>query len=161
MKTETQTWEKDNFLISTDKLFLQIPKIHNFLSKESYWCTDIPEDLVSKAIDNSLCFGVYQVYSNTKEQIGFARVVTDYTGFAWICDVYIEKDMRGIGLSKWLMSCLMAHSALKNMRRICLATKDAHELYKKFGFEATQSPQNWLEIKNNDIYKNLSDKRHL
>ncbi len=153
MKTEIQSWEKDNFLISTDKSFLQIPKIHNFLSVDSYWSPGIPLDIVTCGIENSLCFGVYQIYGNNKEQIGFARIVTDYASFAWICDVYIENDFRKLGLAKWLMNCVMAHPALQSLRRICLATKDAHELYQKFGFEVTKAPQNWLEIKNNDIYK--------
>ncbi|MES2801772.1 MAG: GNAT family N-acetyltransferase [Bdellovibrionota bacterium] len=153
MKKKIQSWKKDNFLISTDKSLLQIPKIHNFLSVDSYWSPGIPIEIVTRAIENSLCLGVY---NENKEQVGFARIVTDYAGFAWVCDIYIENNFRKLGLSKWLMSCVMAHPDLQNMRRICLATKDAHELYKKFGFEVTKTPQNWLEIKNNDIYKNLS-----
>ena len=152
MTTEIQNWNKDNFFISTDKSLLQISRIHKFLSEDSYWSAEIPKSVVTHAIENSLCFGVY---NSNKEQVGFARVVTDYAGFAWVCDVYIEETERGHGLSKWLMTCVMDHPGLKNLRRICLATKDAHELYKKFGFEVTKNPENWMEIKDNDIYKKL------
>ena len=152
MTTEIQNWNKDNFLISTDKSLLQIARIHKFLSQDSYCCQGIPESFVARAIENSLCFGVYNA---NKEQIGFARVVTDYTGFAWLCDVYIEAQERGHGLSKWLVSCVKTHPNLQNLRRFCLATKDAHELYKQFGFEVTKNPENWMEIKDNDIYKKL------
>lgn len=150
MKSEIQSWHKDNCTINTDKSLLQISRIHKFLSEDSYWSPGIPLEVVTRGIENSLCFGVY---NENKEQIGFARVITDYASFAWICDVYIEPPFRKQGLSKWLMSCVMIHPALQKLRRICLATKDAHELYKKFGFEVTKTPKNWLEIKNNDIYK--------
>jgi GNAT superfamily N-acetyltransferase len=152
MTNEILSWKNEYFHISTDKSLLQIERIHHFLSHDSYWSPGIPLTVVARAIENSLCFGLYG--PNTK-QMGFARVVTDHAGFAWICDVYIETEVHGQGLSKWLMSCVMSHLALINLRRICLATKDAHELYKKFGVEVTQSPQNWLEIKDNDIYKKL------
>lgn len=144
---------KDGFFISEDRKLLQLERIHLFLSKHTYWAQDIPKEYVAKAIENSLCFGVY---NQSKQQIGFARVVTDYATFAYICDVYIEDIFRGHGLSKLLMQTIMKHAALKNLRRICLATKDAHKLYEKFGFEATKTPENWMEIKDPDIYKKLT-----
>lgn len=146
-------WNYDGFSISTDQSLLQVDRIHQFLSQESYWSNSIPMSVVQKAIENSLCFGLYK---NSGEQIGFARIVTDYATFAWLCDVYVEASVRGKGLSKWLMSCVMKHPELQGLRRICLATKDAHELYKKFGFQKTQSPENWMEIKDNEIYKRLN-----
>ena len=90
-------------------------------------------------------------------QIGFARIVTDEATFAWISDVYVEEEHRKKGLSKWLMECLMTHPSLKNLRRICLATKDAHTLYQRFGFEITTTPRYWMEIKDNDIYTKMQD----
>jgi GNAT superfamily N-acetyltransferase len=138
------------FSISTDKSKLQLERVHRFLSQEAYWCLGIPLEVVRKAISTSLCFGVY---AESGEQIGFARVVSDQATFAWICDVYIEKEYRGRGISTWLMETLMSHPELQGLRRLCLATKDAHTLYQKFGFVVTQTPGNWLEIKNNDIYK--------
>jgi GNAT superfamily N-acetyltransferase len=142
----------DGLEISTEKLKLQIEPIHRFLSQEAYWSLGVPLEVVKRAISGSLCFGVYDKHAHG-QQVGFARVVSDQATFAWICDVYVEKEYRGRGVSKWLMENLMSHSELKGLRRICLATKDAHALYEKFGFIVTQTPDNWLEIKDNDIYK--------
>lgn len=121
--------------------------IHSLL-KDAYWCRGIPEHTIEKAMNNSLCFGVFK----NDVQVGFARVVTDYSTFAWICDVIIHENHRGKGLSKELMKMIMTHPELQGLRRICLATKDAHKLYKQFGFVVTETPQNWMEIKNNNIY---------
>ena len=150
-------WKKEQFILTTDKSKLQIERMHRFLSQEAYWCLGIPLTVVKKAVDGSLCFGLYDDAKKEAPQIGYARIVSDKATFAWLCDVYIEKEYRGQGLSKWLMECLISHPELKDLRRICLATKDAHELYKKYGFEVTQTPGNWLEIKNNDIYKKIAD----
>ena len=141
--------ESRDLLLSTEKSLLDVERIHNFLSRQSYWCNKIPRDIVLKSIANSLCFGLYL----NKEQIGFARVVTDSATFAWLCDVYVETSNRGHGYSKWMIENLLKHPDLQNLRRICLATKDAHTLYKKFGFTVNESPGNWMEIKNNDIYR--------
>jgi GNAT superfamily N-acetyltransferase len=147
------SWQKNNFVITTDKSELQIHRIHRFLSEEAYWCLGIPEKVVRKAIDGSHCFGLFDYSKEQKPQVGFARIVTDQATFAWVCDVYIENEYRGQGLSKWLVECFLRHPDLQSLRRICLATKDAHKLYEKYGFEVTQSPANWLEIKNNEIHK--------
>lgn len=104
-------------------------------------------------MDSSLCFGVYENASG--EQVGFARVVTDQATFAWLCDVYIEEAHRGRGLAKKLMEELKAHPALQGLRRFCLTTKDAHGLYEGFGFQVTQTPEYWMEIKDNGIYQRL------
>lgn len=151
-----EEWNKEDFILSTDKFRLQPDRIHKFLSTQAYWCLGIPLSVVKKAIEGSLCFGLFKVEGNKEVQVGFARIVTDGATFAWLCDVYIESELRGLGLSKWMMECLMSHPALKNLRRICLATKDAHPLYKKYGFEVTPTPQNWMEIKDNDLYKMTS-----
>ncbi|MES2769233.1 MAG: GNAT family N-acetyltransferase [Bdellovibrionota bacterium] len=155
MQIQNKSWEKENFLISTDKIFLQVDRIHKFLANDAYWSQGIPKAVVVKSIENSFCFGLYDISAGDKEQIGYARIVTDYASFAWLCDVYVEPSHRNKGLSKWLMTCVMSHPDLQNLRRICLATKDAHELYKKFGFEVTKSPENWMEIKDNDLYKKM------
>ena len=142
-------WRNEFFEISTDKLRLQVDRIHKFLSADSYWSQAIPLTVVENAIANSLCFGLF---NHEQEQVGFARVVTDSATFAWLCDVYVEESTRGQGLSKWLIECVMRHPDLQGLRRICLATKDAHSLYEKYGFEVTKSPANWMEIKDDDIY---------
>jgi hypothetical protein len=90
-------WSGDEFKISTDLKLLQRDRVHHFLSKEAYWSLEIPKKVLEKAIDSSLCFGVYE--NSSRLQIGFARIVTDSATFAWLCDVYIEKAFRGKGLS--------------------------------------------------------------
>ena len=103
---------------------------------------------MKSAIQGSLCFGVY----DNGSQIAFARIITDGATFAWICDVIVEEKFRGRGVSKSLMKAILAHPKLQGLRRICLATKDAHSLYQQFDFKVTETPQNWMEIKDNDIY---------
>lgn len=139
--------EFNSYRISDEKNQLQLGVVHGML-KNAYWCKGIPEKTVAAAIESSLCFGVYK--SNT--QVGFARVVTDKATFAWLCDVIIDERHRGQGLSKELMKVILDHPSLKGLRRICLATKDAHALYEQFGFKVTEAPQNWMEIKDNNIY---------
>ena len=129
------------YTISTDRAKLDIDVIYNFISKESYWGIGRSIEIIRKSIENSLPFGVY--YHN--KMIGFARVVTDYATFAWIADVFILPEYRGKGLSKWLMETILAHPQLQGFRRWVLATKDAHELYRKYGFGKLNHPENWME----------------
>jgi GNAT superfamily N-acetyltransferase len=137
------------FLISNDRSLLQFDRIHRFLSQDAYWSKDIPRAVVEKAAQNSICFGVY----HHGLQVAYGRIVSDYATFAWLSDIYVENEFRGQGVSKQLVEFMMAEPAMQNLRRVCLATKDAHSLYTRFGFEITKTPTFWMEIKNNDIYK--------
>lgn len=141
-------FQNGNFLISTDKTKLQLPVIHAFLSQESYWAKNIPLEVLHKAIANSLCFGVY----DEEKQIGFARVITDCATFAYLADVFILEEYRGRGLSKWLLSCIVAHPELHGLRRWLLATLDAHGLYEQFGFRALKKPERFMELHNPEVY---------
>jgi len=143
----------DQFFVSTDKNLLQIDRIHRFLSNDAYWCADIPRNVLETAIQHSINFGLYERKSNL--QVGYARVVTDKATFAWLCDVYVEAEYRKNGLSTLLMESVVQHPELKNLRRFCLTTKDAHFLYEKFGFQVTKTPGFWMEIKDTDIYKRM------
>lgn len=134
-------WENGEFLISTDRKRLKIEIIHKFLSEESYWAKERTPAQTRKAIENSLPFGIYK----GENQIGFARVVTDYATFAYLGDVFVLPDFRGRGLSKRLMETIVAHPELQNFRRWILATKDAHSLYEKFGFAELKFPTRWME----------------
>jgi GNAT superfamily N-acetyltransferase len=142
--------------ISTDRERLDIDAIHGFLTR-SYWSPGIPRDIVARAAANSLCFGVYEVA--TGAQVGFARVVTDYATFAYVCDVYVLEAHRGQGLSKWMMRECLAHAALTGARRAMLATRDAHELYRGFGFADVVRNTNLMEIVRPDIYATATDSR--
>jgi GNAT superfamily N-acetyltransferase len=137
-----------DYSISIDKDKLQIAVIHRYLSVESYWAKHIPLETVKQSIENSLCFGVY--FKN--EQVGFARVVTDYATFGYLADVFILETHRGKGLSKQLMESIMIHPKLQGLRRFCLATRDAHSLYTQFGFKALAKPENIMEIKHDNFY---------
>ncbi len=130
-----------NFVISTDKNELQINVIHKFLSEDSYWAKERSLEKTKIAIENSLCFGVYC----EGKQIGFARVVSDFATFAYLGDVFILKEFRGKGLSKWLMEVIISHEDLQDLRRWVLATKDAHGLYAQFEFSGLKFPDRWME----------------
>ncbi len=141
------TWRKGDYLISTDPTRLNIPLIHDFISTQSYWGQGRRIETVQRALDNSLTFGLYK----HDEQVGFARVVTDYCTFAWLADVFVVEGHRGMGLSKWLMEVIISHPELVNMRRWVLATKDAHGLYAQFGFEPLLQPERWMEWFNDQV----------
>ncbi len=132
---------RGNSLISTDPARLQVDVIHHFLSVESYWARGRSLETVQTAIQHSLCFGVY----TEDRQVGFARVVTDYATFAWLCDVFILESARGHGLGKWLIETVVTHPAMVPLRRMLLATRDAHELYRHYGgFETLENPDRWM-----------------
>ncbi len=139
---------KDNFCISTQKEKLDIDAIHEFLSTKAYWCLNIPRNKVEHAIMNSLCFGVYL----DDKQIGFARIISDYSTIAYLGDVYVLEEYRGLGLSKWLMEVIMSYPTLQDLRRWILLTGDAHELYRKFGWTEIADPTKWMELHNKNVY---------
>jgi len=138
---EFSTWQRDDYSISTDPSRLNVDLIHDFLSKQSYWATGRSRDVVERSIQNSLSFGIYR----EGDQVGFARVVTDYATFAWIADVFVLPEHRGQSLSTWLMETIIAHPRLQGFRRWVLSTKDAHGLYEKFGFIKLHRPERWME----------------
>ncbi|QMW02171.1 GNAT family N-acetyltransferase [Spirosoma foliorum] len=131
------------YTISTDKTKLDLEVIHRFLSEEAYWSLNIPLEIVQRSIENSLCFGVYQ----GENQVGFARVVTDMATFGYLADVFILPEHRGQGLSKKLVAFIMDYPSLQGLRRIMLVTRDAHGLYKQFGFQPIDTPENTMSIK--------------
>lgn len=131
----------NDILISTDKALLNTEVIYNFLNS-SYWAQGRTLQVIKKSIRNSLCFGVY-LYG---QQIGFARVITDYATFAYLADVFILEEYRGNGFSKKLLKYILSHPDLQNMKRWMLATRDAHNLYRKFGFTQLKNPERFMEI---------------
>ncbi len=135
-------------LVSTDKSKLDLAVIHGFLS-QSYWAEGVPLEVIKKSIAHSLCFGVY----DGDQQIGFARVISDFATFAYLADVFILESYRGRGLAKLLMREIMSHPELQGLRRFTLATKDAHDLYKQFGFTELVRPDRHMEIARPGIYK--------
>lgn len=132
---------KDGFYISTDKAKLDVALIQRYLSTKSYWAEGRDLETVKKTIKHSLCFGMYR----DNKQVGFARVVTDYSVFAWIMDVFILPEFQGKGLGSQLMEAILSYPELQQLQRWGLATKDAHALYAKFGFGPLSKPERVME----------------
>ena len=133
-------YKHDSFIISDDPSKLDLDAICDFLSR-AYWAEKRPREVIEKSIRFSLNFGVY----DGNRQVGFARVITDYATFAYLCDVFIHEEYRGHALGKWLMESILAHPNLQGLRRWSLATRDAHGLYKQFGFAELSNPASWME----------------
>ncbi len=144
-------YHRGEFVISTGRERLDLDTIHAFLAN-SYWAKGIPREVVERSIANSLCFGIYD---GSGRQVGFARVISDFATVAYLGDVFVLEERRGRGLSKWLMECIMEHPALQNLRRWILLTRDAHELYAKFGFTPVKSPERYMELHCASVYESL------
>lgn len=139
---------KDGFSISMEKEKMDIDLIHSFLNR-TYWAEGISKEIIRRSIEGSMCFGVFE----NDRQVGFARMITDKATFAYLADVFIIEEYRGRGLSKWLMKVIMSHPDLQGLRRMILATKDAHGLYKQFGFTPLINVDRWMQILDPDVYK--------
>lgn len=131
---------RDNFTISTDPARLDLDAICDFLTR-SYWANGRPRERTERALKNSLVFGIYA----GENQIGVARVISDYSIFAYLCDVFIHEDYRAHGLGKWLMQTIHSHPDLQGLRRWTLVTRDAHGLYRQFGWAGLNDPNSWME----------------
>lgn len=129
------------YRVTTDPARVDFEVVHGFLS-QSYWATNIPRETMAKAIAGSLCFSLLK----DDRQIGFARVVTDRATFGYLADVFVLEEHRGAGLGTWFMKVVFAHPDLQGLRRFQLVTRDAHGLYRKFGFETPQNPDRLMEI---------------
>lgn len=137
------------YLISDDSSRLDLDAIHAYLSR-SYWCEKIPRDVVQTATRNSLCLGIYHP---SEGQIGLVRVISDYATFAYLCDVYVLDAHRRHGLAKAAMRLLQTHPRLQGLRRFQLVTKDAHGLYRQFGFAEVKHPERHMEKCDPDVYR--------
>ena len=138
----------DNFTITTDKLKMDVVAIHDFLSKYSGWSDNIPFDKVKTSIDNSLNFGLF----HNDKQIGFARIISDFSTIAYLGDIYVLDNYRGQGLSKKLMDVVISHPNLQGLRRWILLTSTADWLYEKYGFTKLPKPELYMELFNPNIY---------
>ena len=142
------TVAKNQFTITTKKEKFDVEFIHSFLTR-SYWAEGISKEVIKRSIEGALCFGLFE----NDKQIGFARMITDKATFAYLADVFIIEEYRGRGLSKWLMEVIMSHPSLQGLRRMMLATKDAHGLYEKFGFTPLNNVDRWMQINDPNRYK--------
>jgi N-acetylglutamate synthase-like GNAT family acetyltransferase len=139
----------DNYFITTEKNKMDIVAIHDFLSKYSGWSDNISYDRVKNSIENSLNFGLF----HDDKQIGFARVISDFSTIAYLGDIYVLENYRGRGLSKKLMEVVMTHPNLQKLRRWILLTSTADWLYEKYGFTKLPNPEIYMELYNPNVYK--------
>lgn len=132
---------RENFTISTDSSRLDVDAIADMLAR-SYWANKRTREQLERALRHSLTFGLY----SGERQVGLARVVSDFSIFAYLCDVIVHEEYRGRGLGKWLMETVHNHPDLKNLRRWTLVTRDAHDFYRQFGWELLPEPERWMSI---------------
>lgn len=135
--------------ISGDPAEIDFARVHGYLSRDAYWCKGVPTETLRRAIEHSLCFSAFA----DDAQVGFARVVTDRATFAYLCDVFVLPEARGLGVSKAMMQAIDAHPDLQGLRRFILATADAHGLYAQYGFEPLSKPERFMERYRPDVYK--------
>ena len=141
------SWVNGTFTVTCDPAKLDRAVIAEFLAS-SYWAKGVPPATVEKSLSNSLCFALL----DGDKQVGFARVISDYTTIAYLADVFVLPAYRGRGLSKWLMECIIGHPELQGLRRWMLATRDAHGLYEKFGFTPLKRPEVFMERHHPNVY---------
>ena len=137
-----------DYVVSTDRSLLDVPRVHAFLTR-SYWSEGVTLEAVARSIEHSIPFGLY----HGGEQVGFARVITDHVTLAYVADVYVEEEHRGKGLGKLLMRAVSEHPELQGLRRWLLGTRDAHGLYRQFGFREPRRPDRWMEKYDSQIYR--------
>jgi len=144
----------DELTISDDRARLDVSMIENFL-RASYWAPNIPREIVERSIENSLCFGAYL----GAQQIGFARVITDYATFGYLADVFVLPEHQGRGIAKRLVAAIIDDPRLQHLRRLLLATRDAHGLYARFGFEPLATPADFMSIHRPEVYSQNHETR--
>jgi GNAT superfamily N-acetyltransferase len=140
-------WYRENFTVTCDPAKIDMGVVSDFLTS-SYWATGISEETVARSLENSLCFALL----DGDQQVGFARVISDRATIAYLGDLFVLPEHRGRGLAKWLMECIFSHSDLQGLRRWILATRDAHDLYRHFGFTPLANPDVFMELVNPDVY---------
>jgi GNAT superfamily N-acetyltransferase len=134
----------DGYQLSTDPARIDLDRVHHWLSTDAYWALGRPRDTVARSIAGSAVFGIYR--PDDGAQVAFARVVTDHATFGWLCDVYVDPGERGRGLGRWLVGCAREVLATRGVRRLLLATEDAHVLYAGIGFQPLAEPARWMEL---------------
>lgn len=133
---------RDDLFLSDDEGLLNMEKIYFWLSSESYWATDRDRETIQRSFDFSYPIGVYQ----GTRQVGVARIVSDTATFAWLCDVFIDADFRGRGVGTWLVEASLKWAESNGVKRVVLATRDAHDVYARQGFQPLKHPDYWMAL---------------
>ena len=143
-------WHRDGFTITDDRCTVDVDTVIRLLHEQTYWARDIPPDAIRRAIDNSLCFSILK----GEDFVGFARFITDHAVFGYLEDVIIDSNYRGRGLGQWLLDCMLAHPTVSSLKKLMLATEDAHGLYEKYGFASPAQPEWIMERYNRNAFQN-------
>ena len=146
----TDEMEHDGIVYSTDRSRLDLPFVYNYLNI-SYWAKGVPQSIFQRSVENSICIGMYK----GGKQVGFARLITDQATFAWLADVFVDEAFKGQGISKRMMQFIMSFDFVPTLRRFMLATRDAHGLYEKSGFQVPENPDRLMEVLQADIYSRI------
>ena len=133
------------YVISSDLHAIDRDVVFRFLHEDAYWSAGLPRDVFDRSLESSLCFSAFA--GKHGPQVGFARVVSDRATFAWLCDVFVLPEHRGKGVARRLMEAVMAHRDLMRVRNFLLATRDAHDLYARYGFAPLAEPARWMAIR--------------
>jgi GNAT superfamily N-acetyltransferase len=145
-------WSRpDGYLISDEKQRIDLARVHHWLSDESYWATGISLDAVTKSVRGSIALGCFDPQG---VQVGFTRLINDGATIGVICDVFVATRSRGLGLGKFLVESALSHPEAQGLRRILLATSDAHDLYRRYGFDALSHPDRWMELRPSSLASN-------
>ncbi|WP_106477849.1 GNAT family N-acetyltransferase [Phytohalomonas tamaricis] len=164
---EIVEWQHGDYVLSTDRDRLDAEHVYHCLSGDSYWAQGINREVVMRSVEHSLVFGLYcqtdqsHSHPSSDEQVGFARVVTDYARFAYLMDVYIEPKHRGHGLGSWLSHAVRAHPALESITKWLLATRDAHGVYTRAGWQPVAAPQRLMEVTGPDPDRQRYPGKHI
>jgi GNAT superfamily N-acetyltransferase len=142
-------WSRDDgYEVSDDQARMDLDRIHHWLSTEAYWALDRSRENVATSIRNSITLGCF---SPEGIQVGLTRWITDGATFAWICDVFVDPEFRGRGLGEFLLNSAMAHPGVRDVRLFLLATRDAHDLYRRYGFITVPEANRWMELRSSPV----------
>jgi GNAT superfamily N-acetyltransferase len=141
----------DGYRFSPDPALVDADLVYTWLSTDAYWALGRPREMVDKSFAGSLVFGVYRPEAEGGGQVAFARAVTDGATFAWLCDVYVDRAVRGIGLGTWMVEQVRDELERRGVRRVLLATLDAHAVYAKIGFAPLAEPDRWMEYRSPQV----------
>jgi GNAT superfamily N-acetyltransferase len=131
----------DGYWASDDRSLVDLDLVNGWISRESYWARGRPREVIARSIEYSLVVGLY---SGQGAQAGFARFVTDYATFAWLCDVFVDPVHRGHGLGSFLVDVAVSHPQVRDIRQV-LSTAPERTLYRRHGFQALATPERWME----------------
>lgn len=136
-------WQRDDYLLSSDPQKIDIAWVHGQISEHSYWAQGQTLEMTERSLAASMTFGIYY---QQHQQVGFGRLITDYSRFAYLCDVMIDATNRGKGLGRWFAASIVHHPELKTIKRWMLATDDAHDVYRRAGWKPVAQPQRLMEF---------------